>query len=87
MDTDTETEYVGEKGKGEYGRPGRKRGLGVSTATRIVLGGYYAAGAIAPIIIGSLATNYGWRGGRGFSGVMFAAIGIPLTLLYLKAPE
>ena len=53
-----------EKGKGEHGRPGRKRGLGASTATTVILGGYSAAGVTAPIITGSLATKYGWRGGE-----------------------
>ena len=90
FEVETEEEVVvGEKqGKGEEPQArGKKEGLGVSTATSIILSGYSAAGVIAPLIIGSLATRYGWRGASGFLGVLFAAIGVPLTVLYLKEPQ
>lgn len=57
---------------------------GISTATSVLLSGYSLAGFIAPTVVGALCQSMGWRFASGTLSVLFAVIGVPLTLLYLR---
>lgn len=56
---------------------------GLGTATSILLGGYSAAGFIAPLVVGLMGEKYGWRMSLVFLSTLFAVIAVPIAVLFL----
>lgn len=57
---------------------------GMGTATSMLLAGYSFAGFLAPSLVGTLCTMWGWRVASGVMSVLFLVVGVPLTVVFLR---
>eukprot|EP00188_Purpureofilum_apyrenoidigerum_P005927 Plantae.Rhodophyta-Purpureofilum_apyrenoidigerum.ctg8334.p1 GENE.Plantae.Rhodophyta-Purpureofilum_apyrenoidigerum.ctg8334~~Plantae.Rhodophyta-Purpureofilum_apyrenoidigerum.ctg8334.p1 ORF type:complete len:557 (+),score=38.21 Plantae.Rhodophyta-Purpureofilum_apyrenoidigerum.ctg8334:258-1928(+) len=57
---------------------------GMGTATSILLGGYSLAGFFAPLALGVIGHQLGWRLASTMLAALFGIVSIPLTFLYLR---
>ncbi|GAB0495848.1 hypothetical protein MMPV_007155 [Pyropia vietnamensis] len=58
---------------------------GMGTATSCLLAGYSFAGFLAPSLVGSLCAAWGWRAASAAMSTLFFVVGVPLTLVFLRA--
>eukprot|EP00170_Pyropia_yezoensis_P006295 contig_25587_g6314 len=58
---------------------------GMGTATSCLLAGYSFAGFLAPSLVGSLCAAWGWRVASASMSALFLLVGVPLTLVFLRA--
>eukprot|EP00190_Bangiopsis_sp_CCMP1999_P000148 CAMPEP_0198737292 /NCGR_PEP_ID=MMETSP1475-20131203/67789_1 /TAXON_ID= ORGANISM="Unidentified sp., Strain CCMP1999" /NCGR_SAMPLE_ID=MMETSP1475 /ASSEMBLY_ACC=CAM_ASM_001111 /LENGTH=511 /DNA_ID=CAMNT_0044501151 /DNA_START=327 /DNA_END=1862 /DNA_ORIENTATION=- len=57
---------------------------GMGTATSVLLGGYSLAGFLAPLAMGVVGNQFGWRLSSTMMAAVFGVVSIPLTLLFLR---